>query len=315
MDGLSEIFVTALALVASAGGLRALLSAFGIQRKEAARIRALRLLQNRQVEIAEQLLASRDLLDDVAIAARQQDEPSSSHLDATSIRSQVSHLKAELVTLTAGIETKQAHQEKDNNDPKIARRSKRARWIVLIALFLPILVDLAIILVGVPVALRWVSGWTLPSAIHVVFPAASGSGWAALIVSFFVPHVIATAVLGRWAWKVRHLDSEKYAKATETARSVAGGYVALVALVLCINLVGLANVGWYEGFSDSLRELTKPMLPLLSVAAFVAAFGPGYSKYMEGMAELEKSTAPDEEADAGAGAPETLQHPDGAVLR
>lgn len=290
MDSISEILATVVTIIASAGGFRALAWAFKVQRKEAAGIHAFRLLQTRRSEIAEQIVASRDLLEDL-VRALPQDRQFPAQMDETSIRKHVHELENEFVALSADIENKQADQEEENSDPKVSRRSKRARWTVIIALFLPVLVDIAILVIAVPVALRTVGGWALPSAIGVIFPAVSGSGWAALVVSFFVPHMTATAVLGWWAWGVRHLDSEKYAKATETARSVAGGYVALVALVVFVYLVGLGNVGWYDRFSDSLRELTKPMLPLLSVAAFVATFGPGYSKYMEGMAELERPTA------------------------
>ncbi|MET4592315.1 hypothetical protein [Arthrobacter sp. 754] len=151
------------------------------------------------------------------------------------------------------------------------------------------MVDIIILAFAVPVSIRALPSNTISTAVSIVFPAASGSEWAALIVGFFVPHIAGTILLATWAIKVRTLEADQFAKATETARSLAVGYLALICFVVYSGSIAGLNVGWYGSFSASLIELTKPLLPLLSIAAMVATFGPGFSKHSDGL-ELTKAS-------------------------
>lgn len=177
--------------------------------------------------------------------------------------------------------------------PKVTLSSGGTRVLLLIGFMIPALIDFLIISAALPVALRITEPTALSEAIAVIFAAPSGGGWAALLAGFFAPHILATCLLTFWAWKVRELDGEQFVKATETARSLVSGYFALFVLLLLIFIIQMSDVGWRDVFTTALSELIRPLIPVLSVAAIVATFGPGYSKHNEGLAlVLPKGGAP-----------------------
>lgn len=260
--------------------------AFRIQREEAQKLRRVRLLTTRRTGVAEQLAAWLEL----AAGREQHGESAAKDLSHDRISDLIDSAQIELLEIDGELEESKRQLLADDSDAKLQRKRAFARRTVLLALVAPVIFDLAILAVSLPVALRVGGEWALSAALSVVFPATSGSGWAALVITFFVPHIAATFILGWWAFRLRKLDSEKFAKATETARSLLGGYIALLALIASIFYIRVFGVVWFDNFAVSLKELTKPLLPILSVAAFVATFGPGYSKYTEGLAELEKNS-------------------------
>ena len=260
--------------------------AFRIQREEAQKLRRVRLLTTRRTGVAEQLAAWLEL----AAGREQHGESAAKDLSHDRISDLIDSAQIELLEIDGELEDSKQELIADDSDAKLQRKRAFARRTVLLALVAPVIFDLAILAVSLPVALRVGGEWALSAALSVVFPATSGSGWAALVITFFVPQIAATFILGWWAFRLRKLDSEKFAKATETARSLLGGYIALLALIASIFYIRVFGVVWFDNFAVSLKELTKPLLPILSVAAFVATFGPGYSKYTEGLAELEKNS-------------------------
>ncbi|WP_307094698.1 hypothetical protein [Arthrobacter sp. V1I9] len=253
---------------------------------EAQKLRRVDLLTLQRKAIAEQLAAWHDL----DAGHDEKGEQTTKDLSPDRLSDLIGSSLAAFQEVDGELEKSKSEIKAEDSDPKLAKKRQVARRTVLLALVAPVIIDLAILVVSLPVALRVSGEWALPTALSVIFPATSGSGWAALVITFFVPHIAATSILGWWAFRVRELDSEKFAKATETARSLLGGYIALLALIACVYYIHVFGVGWFDNFAVSLKELTKPLLPILSVAAFVATFGPGYSKYTEGLAELEKKS-------------------------
>ncbi|GGV28260.1 hypothetical protein GCM10010212_13370 [Paenarthrobacter nicotinovorans] len=247
-----------------------------------------------RADVAEQLATWRELLSERQHVADQDESSNVEELSPLRLEALIETSEEELLRIDRELESKKRQLSADASDPVLIKKREVTRWTVLSALVAPVIVDILILVVSLPVALRVVGEWPLPTALAVVFPATSGSGWAALIITFFVPHMAATCILGLWAFRLRKLDSEKFAKATETARSLLGGYIALLSLIASIWVIRVIGVGWFDNFGLSLKELTKPLLPILSVAAFVATFGPGYSKYAEGMAEIDKITVASE---------------------
>ncbi|MBP2392784.1 hypothetical protein [Paenarthrobacter nicotinovorans] len=268
--------------------------AFSSQRRDAQSLRQVRVLTSMRADVAEQLATWRELLSERQHVADQDESSNVEELSPLRLEALIETSEEELLRIDRELESKKRQLSADASDPVLIKKREVTRWTVLSALVAPVIVDILILVVSLPVALRVVGEWPLPTALAVVFPATSGSGWAALIITFFVPHMAATCILGLWAFRLRKLDSEKFAKATETARSLLGGYIALLSLIASIWVIRVIGVGWFDNFGLSLKELTKPLLPILSVAAFVATFGPGYSKYAEGMAEIDKITVASE---------------------
>lgn len=288
MDGFELFHLLTPAVV----GLFTLISqrAFSSLRRDAQSLRQVRVLTTMRADIAEQLASWRELLSDRQHMANQAESPSVQELSPHRLEALIETSEAELLRIDRELESRKSQLSAVESDPALIKKREVARWTVLAALVAPVIADILILVVSLPVALRVAGEWALPTALAVVFPATSGSGWAALMITFFVPHIAATCTLGWWAFRLRKLDSEKFAKATETARSLLGGYIALLSLITSIYVIRVFGVGWFDNFGVSMRELTKPLLPILSVAAFVATFGPGYSKYAEGVAELEKNS-------------------------
>ncbi|WP_459384537.1 hypothetical protein [Arthrobacter humicola] len=287
MNLLFEFFPDLIAsMLPAAVAVAAAARAFKIQREEAQKLRRVRLLTTRRTGVAEQLAAWLGL----AGGREQHGESAAKDLSPDRISDLIDSAQIALLEIDGELEESKRQLRADDSDAKLQRKRAFARRTVLLALVAPVIFDLAILAVSLPVALRVRGEWALSAALSVVFPATSGSGWAALVITFFVPHIAATSILGWWAFRLRKLDSEKFAKATETARSLLGGYIALLALIASIFYIRVFGVVWFDNFALSLKELTKPLLPILSVAAFVATFGPGYSKYTEGLAELEKNS-------------------------
>lgn len=302
MDGLEFLQLVAPAIVA----LYSVISqrAFSFLRRDAQSLRQVRVLTATRADIAEQLASWRELLSERQHMATQVESPNVQELSPQRLEELIETSETELLRIDRELESKKRQLSADESDPAVIKKREVYRWTVLAALVAPVIADILILVVSLPVALRVVGEWALPTALAVVFPATSGSGWAALIITFFVPHMTATCILGWWAFRLRKLDSEKFAKATETARSLLGGYIALLSLIASVYVIRVIGVGWFDNFGVSLKELTKPLLPILSVAAFVATFGPGYSKYAEGLAELDKSSvvsqAPKSDVEAAA---------------